>query len=345
MTKPAEIPSTMRALVAYGKHDYRLEPAYPVPGCGDDEMLVKSEGSGICAGDLKNYQGASMYWGGDGMVGICRPPFIPGHEFVGRIVKTGKNVTGFQPGDRVVAEQIVPCGHCRFCRTGKYWMCKNRGGFGFYKELNGGMGEYVRFLSETRVYKIPEELPFEKALLIEPYACAKHAVDRADIHCEDVVVISGAGTLGLAMITYARMKNPAKLIVPDINPQRLEKAAEFGADLVMNPAETDAVQAIRDLNRRLRLRHLYRGDRPLRQRGDRPQRGAQAGGLRRVRRLRRKHDGQLVAHRRPQGARHPRGAPEPLLLPVRHREHRKRAPEDRRRGHLRLPHRAVGKGV
>ena len=101
MTKPAEIPSTMRALVAYGKHDYRLEPAYPVPGCGDDEMLVKSEGSGICAGDLKNYQGASMYWGGDGMVGICRPPFIPGHEFVGRIVKTGKNVTGFQPGDRV----------------------------------------------------------------------------------------------------------------------------------------------------------------------------------------------------------------------------------------------------
>lgn len=247
MTKPAEIPSTMRALVAYGKHDYRLEPAYPVPDCGDDEMLVKSEGSGICAGDLKNYQGASMYWGGDGMMGICRPPFIPGHEFVGRIVKTGKNVSGFQPGERVVAEQIVPCGHCRFCRTGKYWMCKNRGGFGFYKELNGGMGEYVRFLPETRVYKIPEELPFEKALLIEPYACAKHAVDRADIHCEDVVVISGAGTLGLAMITYARMKNPAKLIVLDINPQRLEKAAEFGADLVMNPAETDAVQAIRDL--------------------------------------------------------------------------------------------------
>lgn len=247
MTNPIEIPASMRALVAYGKHDYRFEPAYPVPACGEGEILIKSEGSGICAGDLKNYQGASMYWGGDGMVGICRPPFIPGHEFVGRIVQTGAGVSDFHVGDRVVAEQIVPCGHCRFCRTGKYWMCKNRGGFGFYKELNGGMGEYVKFLPETRVYPIPDDLPFEKALLIEPYACAKHAVDRADIQCGDVAVISGAGTLGLAMITYARMRNPAKLIALDINPRRLEKAKEFGADLVINPAETDAVEEIRAL--------------------------------------------------------------------------------------------------
>lgn len=76
-----------------------------------------------------------MYWGGDGLVGICRPPFIPGHEFVGRIAEVGSAVTEWKVGDRVVAEQIVPCGHCRFCKTGKYWMCQNRGGFGFYVEF------------------------------------------------------------------------------------------------------------------------------------------------------------------------------------------------------------------
>ncbi len=242
-----ELPKFMRALVAYGKHDYRYEEKYPVPDCGPDEMIVKSEGSGICAGDLKNYQGASMYWGGDGMVGICRPPFIPGHEFVARIAKVGENVRDFKVGDRVVAEQIVPCDYCRFCKTGKYWMCKNRGGFGFYKELNGGMGEYVRFPKETHVFKIPEHMPFEKALLVEPYACAKHAVDRAQIGCEDVVVISGAGTLGLAMTTYACMKNPAKLIVLDLDEKRLAKAREFGADCTMDPSKEDVVQAIRDM--------------------------------------------------------------------------------------------------
>ena len=138
-----DIPETMKALVAYGKNDYRFEDSYPVPQCGAGEILLKSEGSGICAGDVKCYLGASMYWGGDGMVGVCRPPFIPGHEFVGRIVQVGEGIFDHTVGDRVVVEQIVPCGYCKFCKTGRYWMCKNRGCFGFYKELNGGMGEYV----------------------------------------------------------------------------------------------------------------------------------------------------------------------------------------------------------
>lgn len=243
----SNLPKTMKAVVAYGKNDWRFEEAYPTPECGPNEVIVKSEGSGICAGDVKNYQGATMYWGGDGLVGICRPPFIPGHEFVGRIVEVGSAVTEWKVGERVIAEQIVPCGHCRFCKTGKYWMCQNRGGFGFYKELNGGMGEYVKFLPETHIFRIPEEMPFEQAVLIEPYACAKHAVDRADIGCDDFVVISGAGTLGLGMLTYARLKNPAKLVVLDLNNQRLEKAKEFGADIVLNPRECDVVQVIRDM--------------------------------------------------------------------------------------------------
>ena len=82
----------MKALVAYNKGDYRFEPFYPVPECGDDDIIIKTEGCGICAGDLKCYQGNST-WGDETHDQWVRPPFIPGHEFLGHVVKIGKNVT------------------------------------------------------------------------------------------------------------------------------------------------------------------------------------------------------------------------------------------------------------
>ena len=109
------------------------------------------------------------------------------------------------------------------------------------------MAEYVRYPKTAVLHRVPEDMPLEKALLIEPYSCSKHAVDRADIHIEDIVVISGAGTLGLGMITYAHQMNPAKLIVLDMMDERLEKALEFGADIVINPGKEDAIQKIMDL--------------------------------------------------------------------------------------------------
>lgn len=242
----SQLPKTMKALVAYDKGDYRFEPAYPVPKCGDDDIIIKTEGCGVCAGDLKCYGGNST-WGDDTHARWVRPPFIPGHEFLGVVVEKGKDVTEYELGDRIIADQIMPCGKCKFCRTGRYWMCQPHATFGFQKENNGGMAEYVRYPKGAVLHKVPKDMPLEKALLIEPYGCSKHAVDRANITIEDVVVISGAGTLGLGMITYARQMNPAKLIVLDLKPERLAKAKEFGADIVMNPAEEDVVQKIMDL--------------------------------------------------------------------------------------------------
>lgn len=239
------IPKTMKALVAYEKGDYRYEPNYPVPACGADEILIKTEGCGVCAGDLKCYHGNST-WGDETHEKWVRPPFIPGHEFLGKIVEKGENVSEYEIGDRIIADQIVPCGKCKFCKTGRYWMCQPHATFGFQKENNGGMAEYVRYPKTAVLHRVPESMPLEKALLIEPYSCSKHAVDRAKITVEDVVVISGAGTLGLGMITYARMMNPARLIVLDMKDERLEKAKEFGADMVMNPGKTDVVKEIAD---------------------------------------------------------------------------------------------------
>ncbi|MDR1550860.1 MAG: alcohol dehydrogenase catalytic domain-containing protein [Hungatella sp.] len=241
------IPKTMKALVAYSKDDYRFEPAYPTPECGPDDIVIKTEGCGICAGDLKCSHGAAMFWGDEVQPSWVKPPFIPGHEFLGEIVELGENVKEFQIGDRVTADQIKPCGECKFCKSGRYWMCQPHDIFGFQHTNNGGMAEYVRYPKGSVIHKVPKDMPFEDALLIEPYACSKHCVDRGEIGCEDVVVISGAGTLGLGMVTYARMKNPSKLIVLDMMDDRLQKAKEFGADLVLNPGKTDAVKTVMDL--------------------------------------------------------------------------------------------------
>lgn len=241
------LPKTMKALVAYGKNDYRLETEYPVPECGPDDIIIKTEACGICAGDLKCMHGAERFWGTEKTGSWVKPPFIPGHEFLGSIVEMGENVTGWKIGDRITADQIVPCGECRFCKTGKYWMCEPHDMFGFQYYNNGGMAEYVRYPKNAVLYKVPKELPTEKAVLIEPYSCSKHCVDRAQITNEDIVVISGAGTLGLGMITYARMKNPEKLIVLDMKDERLEKAKLFGADIVMNPGKVDVEKEIKSL--------------------------------------------------------------------------------------------------
>ena len=241
------LPKTMKALVSYGKTEYRFEPEYPVPECGPEDIIIKTEACGICAGDLKCMHGAERFWGNEKDPSWVKPPFIPGHEFLGHIVKVGEKVKEWKVGERVTADQIVPCGECKLCKSGRYWMCQPHATFGFQSANNGGMAEYVRYPKTAVIHRVPDDMPVEKALLIEPYACSKHCVDRAQIRNDDIVVISGAGTLGLGMITYARMQNPEKLIVLDMVDNRLEKAKEFGADIVWNPGKVDVVKEIMNL--------------------------------------------------------------------------------------------------
>lgn len=241
------IPKTMKALVAYSEDNYVLELEYPTPDCGSDDIIIKTEGCGVCAGDLKCQNGATMFWGGETQPSWVESPFIPGHEFIGTVAAVGKNIRGYEIGDRLVAEQIVPCGSCRFCKEGNYWMCQPHKIFGFFKEFNGGMAEYVKLSKGSVIHKVPKDMKLKDALLIEPYACSKHCVDRAQIGCEDIVVLSGAGTLGLGMITYAKLRHPKKLIVLDMIDNRLEKAKEFGADIVWNPSKINVVEEILNL--------------------------------------------------------------------------------------------------
>ncbi|MCF3944538.1 MDR/zinc-dependent alcohol dehydrogenase-like family protein [Oceanobacillus alkalisoli] len=242
-----EVPETMKAVVAYAPKDYRYEEIETPTLENDEEIIVKLEACGICAGDVKAFEGAPSFWGDETQPAYIKAPMVPGHEFIGRIVAKGDAVTDFEIGDRVISEQIVPCWDCRFCNRGEYWMCQKHDLYGFQNNVNGGMAEYMKFTKEAINYKVPEDLPLEKAILIEPYACSLHAVQRAQVQLGDVVVLSGAGTLGLGMIGALKKSGPSKLVVLDMKEDRLELAKKFGADVVLNPGEVDVVKEIQDM--------------------------------------------------------------------------------------------------
>ena len=248
-TAQGKLPETMRAVVAYAPGDYRLETV-PVPRAGADEIIVKVEACGICAGDIKSYVGAESFWGGNGQPPYIKAPMIPGHEFLGHVVEMGENVAkkgSVKLGDRLISEQIVPCWECRFCKRGEYWMCEKHDVYGFQNNVNGGFAEYMRYPKEGINHQVPQDLPIEKAILIEPYACSAWCVKRANIQWDDVVVLAGAGTLGLGMVGAAKLHSPKKLVVMDTKPDRLELAKKFGADLVLNPLNDDVVKIVKEM--------------------------------------------------------------------------------------------------
>ncbi len=246
---PVTVPDVMQALVCHGVRDYRLETR-PVPRPGPGEVLVKVHHCGICASDIKCYGGAPLFWGDEFRAPYVEPPLVPGHEFTGEVAGLGEGAAqrhGVAVGDRVVAEQIVPCNACRYCCKGQYWLCVAATVFGFKRAAEGGMAEYMVFPRNARVYGVPGDLSDKHAALIEPLACAIHAVDRGNIQLGDVVVQVGCGTLGLCMIASERLKGPGLLIALDLIDSRLELAKQFGADLTFNPTQTDVVKQVLDL--------------------------------------------------------------------------------------------------
>ncbi len=236
--------STMKALRMYAPGDFRLEEV-PVPVVEDGEILLRIEAAGICAGDVKTLHGGIRIWGTSPENRYIEAPCIGGHEFYGEVTAIGNGVTDIAVGDRMISEQIVPCGECRFCRCGDYWMCIKSDVYGFKTHTQGGFAEYIKLHRKGRHHKIPKQLSLEQSVLIEPYACAMHAVERARITHNDVVVISGLGCIGLAMVSIARLQQPRMLIGLDMRANRRTVALEFGADAVLDPSSTDVQAAIR----------------------------------------------------------------------------------------------------
>jgi threonine dehydrogenase-like Zn-dependent dehydrogenase len=243
------VPDSMNAVICHGPENYQLETvAVPRPGPG--EVLVKVDAVGICASDLKCYHGATKFWGDDSRPAWAETEVVPGHEFCGTVIQLDEaaaTTRGLEVGDRVVAEQIVPCWKCRYCLRGQYWMCQPHDMFGFKRRNPGGMAEYMIFPVEALVHKVSRDLAPHHAAFAEPLACSLHAVERASIHFTDTVVVAGCGPIGLGMVAGAAAKTPAHVVALDMSDGKLELARLCGADRTVNIAHEDADAVIRGL--------------------------------------------------------------------------------------------------
>ncbi len=240
----------MLAVVCHAPYDYRVqELERPRPGPG--EILVEVGAGGICHSDINCFTGAISLWGEDDKSGFCEAPVIPGHEFAGTVAELGEGAGerhGVAPGDHVTAEQIIPCGECRYCQSGHYWMCQPANIFGFKRGCGeGAWAEYMIFPAKSRVHKLDQRLTLEQGAYIEPLACAIHAVDRAGIRPGDTVVVGGVGNIGLCALQVAKSFNPGRLIALDTKPDRLLLALELGADIALNALEDDAPARVKEL--------------------------------------------------------------------------------------------------
>lgn len=238
----------MKAVVIYGKEDFRYQDV-PDPKPGEEEVVVKVGRGGICAADPKIFHGSAYF----SQVAYDQAPIVAGHEFIGEVVELGKGAKEkyqLKVGDKAIAEQIVPCWECYYCRRGIYNMCDVHKVFGV-SGPDGGWAEYMKYPKGSIIWKVPEELPYQVAIAIEPLACAIHGVERADIKLGDRIVITGAGTIGLFMLQVALLKHPRLIMVSDPDEHRLKIAKKLGAQVTINPQKEDAVKKVKDLTQGL----------------------------------------------------------------------------------------------
>ncbi len=252
----------------------RIEPQrFPLPELEADAVLIKMEMSGICGTDKHTYCGHTGQYGGTEHERTIPFPVIPGHENVGRIAQIGPSAGPLldfydQPlleGDRVVIGPNLVCGRCYYCRHGfEYYYCAHLEDYGNSltaakpPHLLGGWAEYMVALPGSFLFKVPEDLPAEIAVLTEIMAVttgldkAKQfsAVDSEGFRFGDTVVVQGAGPVGLCHVIKARMLGAGNIIVIDRAAFRLNMALELGADYALSLTELEPrlrLEAIREL--------------------------------------------------------------------------------------------------
>lgn len=206
-----------------------------LPGCGDEDIIVKIHACGICGSDVRNYK-----YGLRAEVGEQ----IMGHEFTGIVTETGCKVTKYKVGDRIAGAPDVSCGECYYCKQGLVNLCNNHKMLGTH--WPGGFAEYIHLpavvLKRGMIHHIPEGVSLDEAALSEPASSVIACQEEAVVSLGDTVVIFGTGPIGCLHAEIARARGASIIIL--VGRRRLAMAEPFGADHLISVLDSNPVNEI-----------------------------------------------------------------------------------------------------
>ena len=208
------------------------------PEIGPDDILVRVRACGICGSDVHGF---------DGSTGRRIPPLVMGHEAAGEVAGFGRNVKDLREGDRVTFDSTIYCGRCFHCARGEVNLCENREVMGVSPGPYRRHGAFAEFVAVPRriVYRLPDQLGYEQAALIEAVSVAVHAVAISP-KAESAVVV-GAGMIGVLAVQALRAAGCGQVFAIDIDDGRLEMALKVGATATINSKTADAPALVREM--------------------------------------------------------------------------------------------------
>jgi (R,R)-butanediol dehydrogenase / meso-butanediol dehydrogenase / diacetyl reductase len=205
----------------------------PVPKIDSGEALIRVKYVGVCGSDIFICSGKNPR---------INPPLIPGHEVVGEIAEIDDQKQRFQVGDRVAIFPPLSCGECDFCKRGLDYLCNSLKILGC--QTDGGFAEYVKAPIKNLV-KIPDNLSFKEAVLVEPLAVTVHAVRLVRIEVGDHAAVIGAGPIGILTAQVLRLSGCPEVIISDLRKERLQIAKELDFKIVHSEANDGIDQFLR----------------------------------------------------------------------------------------------------
>lgn len=208
----------------------------PEPRAADGEAVIEVARCGICGSDLHSFRSGFF----------AKPGQVLGHEFSGTIVEA-PGCPELAPGTRVTARPLIPCGRCRACLAAQPQLCEAGGEQNIGYARHGAFAERVlvpRAVVGQTVFPLPDSVDDRAGALVEPLAVGLHAVRQAEARQGQLAVVLGAGTIGLAVVSFLRLAGVEHVLVADPSPLRREAARGLGADAVVDPLAEELRDAV-----------------------------------------------------------------------------------------------------